>query len=103
MHSQLLADIVRRPVPGPAQRGFGDPQPRLNALGFHFEMKLHTPRPTAATERLIEHVIAGHEEISAVGEIEGILVSLEDSIIGLECAQQCVTLFSTAESERREA
>src|SRR5256885_8657996 len=98
VHSQLVADLVRRPLPVPAERGLGDPQPRLNPLRIDLEMKLHPPRGAAETEGLIGHVIAGRQQFRAGGEIEGILVPLEDAITALERAQHAVALSHSGEA-----
>jgi len=103
VRAQLVANLVRGPLPVPAERGLGDPQPRLDPLGIHFEMKLHAPRTVAQAKRLSRHVIARREQVRASGEIEGILVPLENPITGLERAQQDVALSRSGEAHRLEA
>src|SRR5947208_12421531 len=98
IHSQLIADLVRRPLPVPAERGLGDPQPRLDPAGIHLEMKLDPPRGAAEAEGLMGHVIAGRQQFRAGGEIEGVLVPLENSITGVERAQQAVALSRSGEA-----
>ena len=66
-------------------------------------MKLHPPRSAAETEGLMGDVIAGCQQFAAGGEIERVLVPLEDSIAGLERAQQGVALSRSGEAHRLEA
>src|SRR2546430_12773729 len=103
VHSQLVADLVRRPLPVPAERRLGDPQPRLDPLGIHLEMKLHPPRAAAEAEGLMGHVIAGRQQFRAGGEVEGVLVPLEDSITGLERAPHAGALSPSGEAYGLEA
>jgi 2-aminoadipate transaminase len=103
INPQLVAHLFRAAPPHPLEARLGGPQPGVDAVGVHLEVKLHAPGVRAHPKRLHRDLVAGRQQLGAIRELEGVLMPLKDPITGLERADQRILLSRIGDPHRLEA